>query len=130
MEQNPESLTQIRVIAIISDVTMVNLMEMDRSGAYWGVITEHFPESEWNRVSRVMNFVEVECAPELIDPEGIVTFSWDNIKKLVFRQGLVLDRRALEPENVQSAQVGNNVRRFPKKKFWFFKGPEDCGCGK
>lgn len=128
MEQNPESLNRVRIIAIISDVTTVSLMEMDRSGAYWGLVTEHFPESEWNRVSRIMNFADIECDAEMIDSEGVVTFTWDNVKKLIFRQGLVFDRRVLEPNNIQGVKVKGSAQPVKKTRRFGFKKKSDCGC--
>lgn len=129
MEQNypdypgPES----RIIAIVSDATVISLMEMNNAGAYFGLVTEDFPAEKWNQVSRVMNFVVLGSHDKfLIDEESIVTFSWNEVRTIINRQGLHLDRSRLEQDNVpkfEAKPVEEKKRRFRRKK------KSDCGCG-
>lgn len=128
MEQNypdhpgPEQ----RIIAIVSDATVISLMDMDNAGAYFGVVTEDFPAERWNQVSRVMNFVVLGTHDRfIIDEENIVTFSWEEVRIIINRQNLHLDRSRLR-ENVpefEAAPVVEKKRRFGRKK------KPDCGCG-
>jgi hypothetical protein len=128
MEQNypdypgPEQ----RIIAIVSDATVISLMDMDNAGAYFGVVTEDFPAERWNQVSRVMNFVVLGTHDRfIIDEENIVTFSWEEVRIIINRQNLHLDRGRLR-ENVpefEAAPVVEKKRRFGRKK------KPDCGCG-
>lgn len=128
MEQNypdypgPEQ----RIIAIVSDATVISLMDMDNAGAYFGVVTEDFPAERWNQVSRVMNFVVLGTHDRfIIDEENIVTFSWEEVRIIINRQNLHLDRSRLRgnvPE-FEAAPVVEKKRRFGRKK------KPDCGCG-
>jgi len=133
MVQKRNDVPEKTLIAIVSDVTLVQLMEMDHAAVYWGVITEDFPREEWNRVSRVMNFVQLGTYEEfVVDEEGIVTFGWSEIRIISNRQNLHLDRRLLEADNIPTISAKPSTSEG-KRKFrlpgFIRKSKPDCGCG-
>jgi hypothetical protein len=119
------------IVAIVSDATLLHMVKMEPGSAFLGAVTDHFPREKWDQVSRVMNFVELwnrDEMPLYIDEENIVVFHWPQVKVMYQRQGLYLDRSALEG-NVPKNQ--DKKQKKPKNRFFgisFTKRDKGCGC--